>query len=135
MFEVKKEIYTCQKKLNKLKQSLKVNNKLTRTVADTRVQMDVIWRYFKGTDVKLHEAKSKTHSIKLFHSPLTSQISIFLLMKTAENCGFGIGPSSGRELLLLGKNTRFEVLNWISLQKKKLQAKNSMISETIKCRK
>ena len=69
MFEVKREIYTCQKRLNKLKQSLEINNKLTRTVADTRVQTDVIWRYFKGTDVKLHEAKSKTHSVKLFHSP------------------------------------------------------------------
>ena len=69
MFEVKREMYTCQKRLNKLKQSLEVNSKLTRTVADTRVQTDVIWQYFKVTDVKLYEAKSKTHSIKLFHSP------------------------------------------------------------------
>ena len=62
---------------------------------------------------------------------VTSQISIFLLMKTAENCCSGMGP---KELLLLGKNARFEVLTQLDFaaEKNELQAKNSMISETIK---
>ena len=39
---------------------------------------------------------------------VTNQISIFLQMKTAENCGFGIGPSSGKELFGAGQKVEGE---------------------------
>ena len=114
MFEVKREIYTCQKRLNKLKQSLEVNNKLRRTVADTRVQMDVIWQYFKGTDAKLHEAKGKTHSIKLFHSPHNKSNLHFSPDENSRKLWLWDWPVIGERTI----TTRIEVLNWILLQKK-----------------
>ena len=84
--------------------------------------------------MKLHEAKSKTQSIKLFHSLRNKSNLHFSPYENSRKLWLWDRPVIGERTITIRKERAVSSSQLdFAAEKNELQAKNSMISETIKC--